>query len=392
LMLGGLSVIGVAAAQANVVAAQGGGAVNDPLQLFEPMMPVLTHERCANCHGGVDVFSDQSHGGGALEKSDVPLNAKGDMLPGQSGNSTCTQSACHDEDAANSVWRLAPKQMSFVGKDALALCKQMRQENGLATGDPAAFDAFMSHIENDPLIGFAFEGYRAQLDNMPDPAKNQPGDAEPPTMMDRATFAQLATRWLDAGHARCGPWTGTIAGTFSQTLTTPLTEQVTTIQADIAVDGGDAKAHVTMTQHSTSRGQGCYLRIDDVKIDQKDVPVDLHILVANDLSTIPGFQIPTLPALPQGVPALPNPLGQDTYTLILTLPPLTGTDTFEEHNPTAQGGCPVTRGDHPITLSPLAGTQIAKPIDPNDRDHLHDTDTQHANGSSVTWDWDLSRI
>jgi hypothetical protein len=404
LALMGASAIGVGAAQSNgVLAARGGasilaqgGAVQDPLQLFEPMMPVLTHERCSNCHGGVDVFSDQSHGGGALEKSEVPLNGKGDMLPGQDGNTTCTKSGCHDENAANSVWRLAPKQMSFVGKDALTLCKQMRQENGLATGDPAAFDAFKRHIENDQLIGFAFEGYRAQLDNMPDPATGQKDDAEPPPMQ-RPEFLQLASRWLDEGHARCGPWTGTIVETVHQSITGGGAEQVLDFQIDIAVDGGEAKAHVTGSGYTQSRGPGCQLRRDDVSIDQKDVPVDLHIIMANDLA-VPGFQVPSLPSPSQIVPPgvnvpsnVPSPFTQDTYSMILTLPPMQGIDHWEQHDNTIQGGCTTTRGDLPFIPS-LGGTTIAKPLDPNDKDHLHDTDTQQAGQDTITLDWDLSRI
>ncbi len=397
----GLSAIGVAAAQTStrVVTAQPAtavyaqsGAVSDPLQLFEPMMPVLTHERCSNCHGGVDVFSDQSHGGGALPKNEVPLDNKGDMLPGDQGNATCTKSACHDEDASNSVWRLAPKRMSFVGKDALTLCKQMREENGLATGDPAAIDAFKRHIENDQLIGFAFEGYRAQLDNMPDPAKDQADDAEPPPM-DREAFLKLAARWVDEGKARCGPWTGTMVETLTQNEVNKSVEQVMNIQIDITVDGGEATAHVTGTGHTISPGPGCQLRRDDISIDQKDVPVDLHIIMANDIA-VPGFQLPSPASIAPGVALpqnVPSPFAGDTYTFIVNLGPVQGTDHFEQHDNTPQGGCITTTGDSQFVPS-LAGYTVAKPLDPNDKDHLHDTDTQQAGPYTTTWEWDLNRI
>ena len=46
--------------------------------------------------------------------------------------------------------------MSFVGKDTLALCKQMRETNALTDEDPIAFAAFIRHVSTDPLIGFAF--------------------------------------------------------------------------------------------------------------------------------------------------------------------------------------------------------------------------------------------
>ena len=74
LTLMGASVIGGGRGAGQRQGGYGAGCLSDPLQLFQPMMPVLHHERCANCHGGVDVFSDQSHGGGALAKSEVPLD------------------------------------------------------------------------------------------------------------------------------------------------------------------------------------------------------------------------------------------------------------------------------------------------------------------------------
>ena len=54
------------------------------------------------------------------------------MLPGTQSNEQCLE--CHDEvDPAtkNSVWRLAPKHLSLVGKDTLTLCQQMRSVNNL---------------------------------------------------------------------------------------------------------------------------------------------------------------------------------------------------------------------------------------------------------------------
>ena len=68
LVLAGLGAIGVAA--------QPVGGTTESLALFAEMMPVLSHPRCTNCHGGVDVTNGTNHGGG--EVSDVPLNPQGD--------------------------------------------------------------------------------------------------------------------------------------------------------------------------------------------------------------------------------------------------------------------------------------------------------------------------
>jgi len=329
------------------------------------------------------VFDDNKHGGGALDKSEVPLK-DGDMLPGQQGNDACT--GCHDEDAANSVWRLAPQRMSFVGKDALALCKQIRKENGLTTGDPAAFDAFLRHLGNDPLIGFAFEGYRGQTANMPDDAQ------APPT--ERGPFIELAKRWLQEGKARCGPWNGSISETISVNRSNQLVEEVSNIQVDIDVKDGDATANVHMTGHQISRGQSCYLRRDDFTVDARDVPLtNFTVFVARDLLNIPGFQVPSLPALPQGAPGAPpippppNILGSDTYSFTAVFAPVTGKTHWEEHAPP---GCGSRTGDDPYSLT-IPVMQLAKPLDPSNPDHLHDTDTQDSPLGKVTTQWDLTR-
>jgi hypothetical protein len=372
----GLALVLCSATALGAAAAQPGGGAKDPLKLFEPMMPVFSDVRCSNCHGGVDVFSDERHGGGALKKDEVPLK-DGDMLPGQDGNDACT--GCHDEDAENSVWRLAPQRMSFVGKDTLALCKQLRQENGLTTQDPEAFAAFLRHLSGDQLIGFAFEGYRAQTANIPD-------DAQAP-QMDRPTFVNLARRWLQDGKARCGPWDGTISQVNALKNISPLVEEVTDIQTDITVKDGEARANVHMTGHTIQKGQACFYRRDDFTADATDLPIDLNILVARDLLTIPNFQVPGLPAPPQGVPAPPNLFGADTYTFTFRVPDVKGNDHFEERNPP---GCGPVTGDRAYSLL-IPGVQLAKPLDPQNPDHLHDTDVVQQGPATITTEWDLTR-
>jgi hypothetical protein len=74
---------------------QGQQAVEDPLTLFAKMMPVLSHDRCVNCHGATDPF-------------------KGFYYPGAVSQSTlCVK--CH---TANARWDIAP---SFAMSRARAL-------------------------------------------------------------------------------------------------------------------------------------------------------------------------------------------------------------------------------------------------------------------------------
>ena len=67
--------------------------VEDPLTLFAKMMPVLSHDRCVNCHGATNPFT-------------------GDFHPG-SVSRTAVCSRCH---TANPKWNIAPTGMEFYRK------------------------------------------------------------------------------------------------------------------------------------------------------------------------------------------------------------------------------------------------------------------------------------
>ena len=412
LMLAGASSLGAAAAEpslgvsnasrVSVTAAQAGGGSRDPLRLFSAMMPVFSSPRCVNCHGGVNVHTGDGHEAGEI---DVDLDSTGDMRPGAQGNQICLN--CHDEGASvatnddgtaatnpdgtttlNGPWRLAPGVMSFVGKDALTLCKQMRETNALTEEDPIAFAAFIRHLSTDPLIGFAFEGLRGITPSSPE----GPVTAEKPPM-DRPTFVQLAQRWLSEGKAKCTPWKGTITQTTTKNLKTPLTEDVTDSTVTITLkDNGDQTAHLHMAGHLYQTGQGCFSARDTYAVDADATP-EVSILVSRDLNSIPGFTPPAAPSLPAGVslppnvPAPPNLLGGDTYTIVFTVPSVTGSDHQEQRT---EPGCRLSTSDHSFPFTAAGGT-LAKPLDPKQPDHLKDSDTTTQGPAKVTTAWDLTR-
>ena len=159
-------------------------------------------------------------------------------------------------------------------------------------------DAFKRHLENDQFIGFAFEGYRAQLDNMPDPPRTSRDDAEPPPM-HRDVFAELAAagstkarRTVDPGRTR-----------WSRRSPQNLVRR----RSRTGIDHPDRHRGRWRRGESArdrrwvhpSRGPGCQLRRDDISVDEKDVPVRLHIIMGNDIA-IPGFQMPTRPRFSPG--------------------------------------------------------------------------------------------
>lgn len=373
LIAAGVMGVGVAAAQ------PAGGGAKDPLKLFEPIYPVFTSARCANCHGAVDPINGINHD----KIEEVPLDA-GNMLPGRDGNSQCLE--CHDESADTSVWRLAPSQLSFGDKAPLELCRQVRDDNGLRDGDAARFQEFINHLSGDQLIGFAFEGRRAMVDNDPQP---------PP--MTRAQFVSFAQRWLQEGKAKCSTWNGTI----SQHIVSSVAPNWD-ITVDISVKDGDASAEVHGTGHQHVTGQACYVRDDTFSIDSGNtlIPTDLTVQLNRDLPSAPGAPSvqglpPGIPALPPGVPALPpgvplpTGLGGDPngYALILRMPPIDSNDHWEQVDPPGCGR--TTRDDH--FQYQYISLQITKVLDPKNPDHLKDTDVQTSPGGTVTTTWDLTR-
>src|ERR1700737_4793927 len=115
---------------------------NEGLALFGEMMPVLSSPRCVNCHGGVDPVSGANHEPGPVAESTRLSN--GDM--GFDEKMVCQE--CHTAGTAN--WRTAPREMAFVGKDTLTLCKQIRHAMGLegAVTDPTASDFIVGHLSS----------------------------------------------------------------------------------------------------------------------------------------------------------------------------------------------------------------------------------------------------
>jgi hypothetical protein len=396
-------------------AAQNAG-VKDPLKLFEPMMTTLNSPRCQNCHGGVNAITGDNHPGGAID--DVPLDSNGDMQVADGTNSACL--TCHDEadtSTGDSAWRLAPHALTFVGKDTPAMCEQMRQRNGLTTGDPEQFDAFLRHVSNDQLIGFAFEGRRGMTDNTPDP---------PPTT--RSAFVDQATHWLNEGQAACGPWNGSITATFSASSVEPELDEAADLKVAIDVKGSDATATVHLATHSLldpkPLSDGCRLYRHSTLAFDTQVPIGFAVLFPRDLAAaVPGFQIPVVPAVPNlpnlpnlpnipNLPTLPNSpavpsaasvpgqsgLAPGQYLLVFSAPLMQTTLHTEQ---VVEPGCKVTVSDMPFRLA-LPAANFQKSLDPNNPDHLHDTGTYPGGLSLVTatpataisdlaTTWDLTR-
>jgi len=234
----GLGTLGVGTASGAAPARQAEG--QDPLALFSTMMPVFASPRCVNCHGGTNPKTELNHEGGQV---DFPVNEAGDMRFDPSG--ACIE--CHT--AAPPSWRLAPSHMSFVGKDAVTLCRQLRTINGLS--DPAKRTAFVDHLGGDMLIELAFVGQGA----IGDDSAFAPIAADPPPM-SQADFVGAAQNWVSQGQALCGlGWSGTI--TVTKTSQSSSITQGNTVARDAAMEikdtitlvEGEATATTHLAQH-----------------------------------------------------------------------------------------------------------------------------------------------
>jgi hypothetical protein len=144
------------------------------------MMPAIASPRCANCHGGLDVFAPSAndlHGGEQIAmKCEVDKQAQafglGDGKPDcQDDFSTCGD--CHT-DVEN--WRIPPEDRFFAGRSPVQICNQFRARIDA--------DVFRQHVIGDPLVLAGFLGERGQ------------GLAPKPPPIGHAEFQAAALDWV----------------------------------------------------------------------------------------------------------------------------------------------------------------------------------------------------
>lgn len=161
-------------------------APKEPLEYFAEMMPVLTHDRCANCHGQVEPSTGRDHPGGQIAPSE-----------------SCTKSGCHTQAnntnaEAEDDWKLAPEGVWFVKpaagggftlKTDRELCEQLADR--IANRGKREF---MDHLRGDFQINLGFEGRNGGANTDPQ------GDPPP---VSKTEFLTAAARWMDNGFAVC---------------------------------------------------------------------------------------------------------------------------------------------------------------------------------------------
>jgi len=216
----------------------------EPIDLFARLMPVITHARCAGCHGAVNPFDGLTHGGGVI---DADFDWRTHDMNDATQNRACLE--CHTAGVTRShigpveirtgKWKLAPRHLAFVGKGVTTLCQQFAHDSRLR-----------SHLMGDELIGFAFVGRRGDATERADP---------PP--MTRGEFLAAADHWLEQGWGKCGRWEGRITQTeiFAANYGYPMPGNVGRVnvnesagsQIEITRDAGVTKGTFRMSGQST---------------------------------------------------------------------------------------------------------------------------------------------
>ena len=176
------------------------------IEAFSKIASTIANEpRCLGCHGRVNPFiegtgpdpaepdrvaSQFEHGAGAVDRS-------------ADCNECHSKMARRTRDGSESKWMTAPDFLSFIGKDAPTLCKQIRDNI------PTAKD-FLGHLKDDNggnnFAGTAFNGDRG-LD------RTMFSEKEVPTQKPHITkvaFMKLAQDWINTtggefkGDKSCG--------------------------------------------------------------------------------------------------------------------------------------------------------------------------------------------
>lgn len=254
-------------------------ANSDPLELFSAMMPVFTHERCANCHGAVDPHA---------ESGPLANTHDGGIVP-QGG--TCADSNCHsqtDDSNAETRWHTASPLHNFNGRTAKQLCDMQSGVADDMNGERA--DGYFQHLNTDFLIDLAFVGQSGGASN----------STEAPPMRKDA-FLKAARAWLDLGN-KCSSWTGSITQqeTFASSYAFPLggagsaTRVTVNEQAQriFTLDRANGVSQVRINQGgrqfmvTETRDGGCVITITSISDWQGQnsaaAPGDVNIRIAPD--------------------------------------------------------------------------------------------------------------
>jgi hypothetical protein len=235
------------------------------LTFWTPMMTVLTHDRCYNCHTLTNPRIGKDHGGGELDFPDQfacigchTANTKvvegRCELFGNTGEGTVSprdgptkqNAPCMTEGQnmirvpTGPVWnRLGPP----FSMDASEMCEMVKMNR--------TPEQLVEHVQTDALIAFAFEGNKAIDLQSP----QSPVDVEPPPLT-KPEFVDLLTRWITEAAMACST-DGTVVLADKTTIDMTLSplggaSVRKSVDATIDIKNGVATSKLRYTEGSTS--------------------------------------------------------------------------------------------------------------------------------------------
>lgn len=159
------------------------------IDAFAKMAPTFHHDRCSNCHGGIDPFANPTdHVGGTRDRGEMD----------QGGCNQCHDNLLKTQSGKGPKWELPVlPDHSFVGKDAKTLCEM--QHKFFHRGADFEFHILNDNGKTDFQM-IAFLGTRGLHDVMPKPIQG----------LTLGQFFDQAVAWVEAmggdfqGDERCG--------------------------------------------------------------------------------------------------------------------------------------------------------------------------------------------
>lgn len=145
--------------------------------IFQEAGKVIASPRCLNCHP-VDASPRQ----GDLMRMHEPPVVRGADGSGavamQCG--TCHGAANFDRVPGNPRWRLAPREMGWIGRSLGQICEQIKdpKRNG-----GRSLQQLVHHVADDELVGWAWN----------------PGADRAPAAGTQKEFGQLLNAWVNNG-------------------------------------------------------------------------------------------------------------------------------------------------------------------------------------------------
>ena len=211
---------------------------------------------------------------------------------------------------------------------------------------------------------------------------------EPPPMT-QLEFVAAASRWINAGQAKCGTgWTGGIVQKTALRSNSP--GSILSTDITVNVNGANSTARVRVVGSTIQDGpdvNGCKTYNHETFSADGSGPAVVAISVS---PPVPGLENILPPGLPDMGIDVPN-FASGGYQISFGVQPVPGEHHIEVQSvtlPPARACQRITR-DPPYSYAAPGGS-LLKPLGADQPDHLVGHNEKTAGGSTIITDWDLT--